>query len=112
MQGNAKRTATLVKARLTELNKMAHPSDRTFQQTVGATENAFKLGANYKRDLCVSVLHEGASGLQFILQALDHVFPQPSEWRTTLQLLIDDHEAIRSREERSRLSNVSGKADH
>lgn len=87
--GSQKTVVTMVKKKISDLNAMAHPSPNTLQQTQGATENQFQVGANYDPDLSFSVLHEGASGLRFILTALDDVVPQPRAWNDQLQRTID-----------------------
>lgn len=85
---------------------MAHPTEEGFQQTVAANGGAYKFGANYVPELCVGVLHDGASGLRFILHALDHVLPQGEEWRETLRNVIDEHAQVLDRE-KQRLSSDS-----
>jgi hypothetical protein len=84
--------------RLKDFNKMAHPSEFTAQQTVGAKKGTFHIGANYDVDLCVGVLHEGASGLRFLLVALNELAPQPEPWRRELAHLWDEHDQILERE--------------
>lgn len=89
-KGDRRATVQQVLNKLQDLNKMAHPSQFTLQQTVGARENTFNIGANYDPELCVGVLHEGASGLRLILTALHELSPQPSEWRESLREAMSD----------------------
>lgn len=89
--GNLKTAVTMVKTKISDLNAMAHPSPNTLQQTQGSFENQLQVGANYDPELSFSVLHEGASGLRFILTALNDVVPQPQDWNDRLQCTIDLH---------------------
>lgn len=102
---NLKPTVTMVKERIAQLNKMAHPSEQIFQQSVGITANVFKFGANYIPDLSVSVLHEGASGLRFILRALNDVLPQSDEWNNALREADVEHRKVLEREKQRLASN-------
>ncbi len=93
-KGARKKNVILVLKKISDFNKMAHPSEAGFQQTVAVTGNAYKFGANYVPELCVGVLHDGASGLRFILQALDDALPQTEEWRKGLRDVADEHEKV------------------
>lgn len=103
--GNVKKIATQVKKKISELNKMSHPTENTFQQTESASPDTLKFGANYVPDLCVGVLHEGASALRFILHALDDVLPQSSQWKESLDNTVEDQEKVLARE-KCRLNGV------
>lgn len=95
--------------KLPSFNKMAHPSQYVLQQTVGAREGQFNVGANYDPELAVGVLHEGASGLRFILSALDGIAPQPEAWREEFRAVIDAHESC-SEAEWGRLERMRAEA--
>lgn len=100
-----KPTVTMVKERISKLNKMAHPSEEIFQQSVGVSFNVFKIGANYIPELCVGVLHEGGSGLRFILHALNDVLPQSEEWEDVLRETEVKHGRILEREKQRLAEN-------
>lgn len=86
-----KRAVAMVIDKLPSFNKMAHPTPFVLQQTVGAWEGQFNIGANHDPELCVGVLHEGASGSRFILSALHVIAPQPEWWREELRAVMDAH---------------------
>lgn len=92
-RGQLKTVVGMVIDKLQTLNKMAHPTQFFLQQTVGAREGQFNIGANYDPELCVGVLHEGASGLRFILAALNDIAPQPEWWRKELLAVSSAHTA-------------------
>lgn len=93
--GAQRQVVDMVINKLPTLNKMAHPSQFFLQQTVGAREGQFNIGANYDAELCVGVLHEGASGLRLILSAFNVVVPQPEWWREELRSSMDAHSRTR-----------------
>lgn len=92
-RGEHRRAVGMVIDKLPSFNKMAHPSQYLLQQTVGAREGQFNIGANYDPELCAGVLHEGASGLRFILSALNDIAPQPAWWREEFSAVMDAHQA-------------------
>lgn len=91
--GEHRRAVGMVLDKLPSFSKMAHPSEHLMQQTVGARVGQFNVGANYDPELCVGVLHEGASGLRFILSALHVIAPQPAGWRDELRAAMNAHTA-------------------
>lgn len=96
--GRKETVEKLIGEKLPFLNLMAHPSPATLQQTVGASANRFEVGANYIPRQCVSVLHEGASGLRFLLTSLNDFFQQDDAWYQEFQMTIGRHSEVLVRE--------------
>lgn len=100
-KGDLKKTVRMVIRNLQNFNLMAHPTHMTFQQTVGLQEGRFNVGANYDAELCVYVLHEGASALRLNLTTMQDFFPQPVEWLQEFRSIEQEQRSVLEHERRT-----------
>ncbi len=76
------------------LNKLAHPSEQTLNQTMPHAGGAIKSGGNYREVMARQALHDGAHALRILLHELAEVVSQVHTWQSELQAVIGEHRKL------------------